>query len=221
MKRFPSLVLVCVVAIAAALPAFAQEGVWLAVKGGYGSPSPDVSTALPILKGTSDSGGVVAGLGVEGGWWKNLTLEGEILYVQRKATNTYFGGTNSQGGYQGDVTAEYTFTTLEIPLHIKYAFTQGAVRPFVLAGISTAIPLKIESENRADGRTSTEDAKDQFSKAWFALEGGLGVEFQAGSTVSIVLDGRYVYGLTNTPALSGDTWKMRDWRALAGIKFRM
>jgi hypothetical protein len=221
MKRFPLLVLVCLVAIAAALPASAQEGLWLGVKGGYGSPSPDVSTDLLILKGTDDSGGVVAGLAVEGGWWKDLTLEGEVLYVSRKATNTYFGGTDDHGNYQGDVSAEYTFETLEIPLHAKYAFGDGSVRPFLIGGGSVAVPLKIESVNRAGSFTSTENAEGQFDDVWFALEGGAGLDLKAGDSTVITLEGRYIYGLTNTPALSGDTWKMRDWRILGGIKFRM
>lgn len=221
MKRYRSIVLVLLVAIAAAIPASAQEGLWLGVKGGYSSPSPDVSTDLLILKGTDNSGGVVAGLAVEGGWWKGLTLEGEVLYVKRKSTNTYFGGTSDTGGYQGDVSAEYTFETLEIPLHAKYSFIQGAVRPFVIGGGSVAVPLEIESVNRAGSFTSTENAEGQFDDVWFALEGGAGLDFKAGSSTVITLDARYVYGLTNTPALDGDTWKWRDWRILVGVKFRM
>lgn len=221
MKRSVAIAFLCLAAAVLALPATAQQGFWLGVKGGYGSPSPDVSTELDILKATEDDGGVVAGLSFEGGWWKGLTLEGELLYARRGTTNTYFGDYNDYGQYQGDVVAEYTFTTLEIPLHVKYAFTQGSVRPFVVGGVNATIPLDIESENRADGRTSTEDAKDQFESAWFALEAGAGIDIKAGATTVLTLEGRYVYGLTNAAALSSDTWKWRDVRLLAGLKFRM
>jgi hypothetical protein len=221
MKRLAASLALGLFALAAAQPASAQEGFWLGIKGGYGSPSPDVSTDLQILKGTDDAGGVVVGLSFEGGWWKSLTLESEVLYVSRKATNTYFGGTNDHGGYQGDVSAEYTFETLEFPLHARYTFGKGTINPFVLAGASVAVPLNIDSVNRAGSATGTEDAQDQFDSAWFALEGGAGVEIRAGASTLLTLDARYVYGLTNIAALSSDTWKWRDWRILGGIKFRM
>lgn len=220
-KRPASSLALALLVLAAALPARAQEGFWLGVKGGYGSPASDVSTDLLILKGTADSGGVVAGLSFEGGWWKNLTLESELLYVSRKATNTYFGGTNDHGDYQGDVSADYTFEALELPLHARYTFGDGAFRPFVLAGASVAVPLRVESANRAGSATGTENARDQFEDAWLALEAGAGVELRAGARTALTLDARYVHGLTNIAAAGGDTWKWRDWRILGGIRFRM
>jgi hypothetical protein len=219
MKRTPAFVLAGLLVLVAALPAAAQEGHWLGVKAGYGWPSPSVSTDLQILKGTDDSGGFVGGLSWEGGLWKGWSLEGEVLYVQRKATNTYFGGTSDTGGYQGDVMAEYTFTTLEIPFHARYRLSQGATAVFLLGGFVTAIPLDIESENRANGQSATEDAKNQFEKAWFALEVGAGIDHKLGNGVGLQLDVRYVYGLTDTAAVGGDSWKWRDVRVLAGLKF--
>lgn len=219
MKRSPVLVLVALSALAAALPAAAQEGLWIGVKAGYGAPSPSVSTDLQILKGTDNSGGFVGGIAVEGGWWKNLTVEGELLYARRTATNTYFGGTDDHGGYQGDVKADYTFTTLEIPFHVKYAFSAGATTPFVLAGFVTTVPLDIESKNYAGSASMTEDAKDQFKKAWLSLEVGAGLEHKLSGDVSLSLDLRYLFAVTDSAAVSGDNWKMRDLRILGGVKF--
>lgn len=221
MKRLPAFGALALLALSTARPAPAQEGFWLGIKGGYGSPAADVSTDLLILKGTGDSGGVVAGLSFEGGWWKSLTLESEVLYARRTATNTYFGGTNDHGEYLGDVSAEYTFETLEFPLHARYTFGSGTINPFVLAGGSVAIPLGVESVNSAGDSTASEDARNQFEDAWFALEAGAGVEIRAGATTALTLDARYVYGLTNVAALGGDSWKWRDWRILGGIRFRM
>jgi hypothetical protein len=220
-KRLASSLALALLVLAAALPARAQEGFWVGLKGGYGSPASDVSTDLLILKGTADSGGVVAGLSFEGGWWKNLTLESELLYVSRKAANTYFGGTNDHGQYQGDVSADYTFETLEFPLHARYTFGSGTLNPFVLAGASVAVPLSIESTNRSGSATATENARDQFEDAWLALEAGAGVEIRAGARTVLTLDARYVHGLTNIAATGGDSWKWRDWRILGGLRFRM
>ena len=180
-----------------------------------------MATDLPILKGTDDSGGFVGGLSWEGGLRGNWTLESEFLYVRRSAKNTYFGGTSSQGQYQGDVSADYTFTTLEIPFHAKYAFSAGATTPYAFGGFVTAIPLEIESVNEADGRAMKEKAKDQFDKVWLALEIGAGVEHKLGGGVGLQLDVRYVYGLTNVAAVSGDSWKWRDIRVLGGVKFSL
>lgn len=221
MKRLSSTLALTLLALAVARPAPAQDGFWLGVKGGYGSPSADVSTDLLILKGTGDSGGVVAGLSFEGGWWKGLTLESELLYARRGATNTYFGGTNDHGEYQGDVSAEYTFETLEIPLHARYTFGRGTVEPFVLAGGSVAFPLSVESVNAAGSATGSENARSQFEDVWLALEAGAGVGFRAGAATVVSLEARYVHGLTNVAATGGDSWKWRDWRILGGLKFRM
>jgi opacity protein-like surface antigen len=141
--------------------------------------------------------------------------------VRRKATNTYFGGLGSQGQPMGDVTAEYTFTTFEIPFHAKYAFSAGATTPYVLGGFSTAIPIEIEAVNKSNGQTAKEKVKDQFDKAWLALELGAGLEHKLGGGVGLQLDVRYVYGLTNTAAIEGDSWKWRDIRVLAGVKFSL
>lgn len=219
MKRSPALVLAGLLMLVAALPAAAQEGLWIGVKAGYGAPSPSVATELQILKGTDNSGGFVGGIAVEGGWWKNLTVEGEVLYVRRTSENTYFGGTGDSGGYQGDVKADYTFTTLEIPFHLKYAFSSGATTPFVTAGFVTTVPLDIESKNYAGSSTMTEDAKDQFKDAWFSLEVGAGLEHKLSGDVGLSLDLRYVFAVTDSAAVSGDNWKMRDLRVLAGVKF--
>lgn len=221
MKRTPALVLAGLLVLVAALPAAAQEGHWLGVKAGYGWPSPSVSTSLPRMADIENDGGFVGGISWEGGIRGNWTLESEFLYVQRKATNVFFGGLNSQGQPMGNVTSEYTFTTFEIPFHAKYAFSAGATTPYVLGGFSTAIPIEIEAVSTSNGRTAKEKVKDQFDKAWFALELGAGLEHKLGGGVGLQLDVRYVYGLTNTAAIEGDSWKWRDLRVLAGVKFSL
>jgi opacity protein-like surface antigen len=221
MKKSPAFVLAGLLVLVAALPAAAQEGHWLGVKAGYGWPSPSVSTALPTTSDFENDGGLVVGLSWEGGIRGNWTLESEFLYVRRTTTVDFFGGTSSQGQPQGDITTEYTFTTIEIPFHAKYAFSAGATTPYVLGGFSTAIPIEIEAVNTSNGLTGKEKVKDQFDKAWFALELGAGVEHKLGGGVGLQLDVRYVYGLTNTAAIQGDSWKWRDVRVLAGVKFSL
>ncbi|MFN7986187.1 MAG: porin family protein [Thermoanaerobaculia bacterium] len=221
MKRLVAPLVLCLSVVAGALPASAQEGFWLGAKAGYGWSSPDVSTDLDILKGTDASGGLVAGLVAEGAWYRGLSVQGEVLYVRRAATNTYWGGTNDQGHYQGDVSADYTFETLEIPLLVKYTFTTGRLSPFVLAGVNTAISLSVDSKTRDPQASGSEKATDQFAKYWFSLEVGAGAQLEVGNGVFLTLDGRYVHGLGNAAAEGIDDWKWRDVRLLGGVKFRM
>lgn len=221
MKRFPALVLGGLLALLAAFPAAAQDGHWLAVKGGWGEPYEDVSTALPITGGPSASGGFVGGLAWEGGLKGRWNVEAEVLYAQRKASVTYFGGMSDQGNPQGDVTSEYTFTTLEIPFHFKYAFTTGPTRVFGLGGWNTSIPLEIESVNSRGGQSLKEKAKDQFDSIWLALELGAGVEHRFTPDLSLQGEIRYSFGVTDVAASGNDSWKWRDLRFLLGLKFNL
>ncbi len=221
MKRSPLPALVCLVAAAAALPAAAQEGFWLGVKVGYTAPSADVATRLPILQGQDSSGGIAVGIVAEGNLTGGLSFESEVLYTERTATNIYFGGTGPGGTPLGDVTAEYKFQYLEIPAHFKYTFGSGSVRPYVLAGAIVGVPLSIESTNTANGGSSTEDAKDQFAGSTWWLDLGAGLDFRVGSGTSLLVEGRYNHSLSSFASESFDDWKWKDWRVLAGIKFRM
>ncbi len=219
MKRSPAIVLLCLPMLAAALPATAQEGLRLGLKAGYGAPSTDVTTDAQAVKEADASGGIVAGLALEGQLYKAWTLETEVLYARREASALFFGGMNDQGNPQGDISSEYTFDTIEIPFHVKYRFPQGDFRPFVFAGWNTIIPVSIDATNTADGVSSKENVKSQFSSVWLALELGVGFDYRLGATTALTADARYSYGLTDTAAMGNTEWKWREWRILAGLKF--
>ncbi len=223
MKRFPAIVLPCLCTLALAVPATAQEGFRLGIKGGYTAPSTDITTRLLILEGQKSSGGIVVGVAAEGNLYEALSFEAEALYTERKATNVYFGGTGPGGTPLGNVTAEYKFKYLEVPAHFKYTFTSGSVRPYALAGVVVGFPLSIESTNTANGRTGTENARHQFSSAAWWLDVGAGLDFRvnASSGTSVLVEGRYNYTLGSFASESFDSWKWKDWRILAGVKFRM
>jgi opacity protein-like surface antigen len=221
MKRSPALVLVGLLALVAAFPAAAQQSHWLGVKGGWGEPSSSISTQVPQVGSPDSKGGVVIGLDWEGGLWKQWNLEAEVLYVERKASAVYDGGSDSFGRPQPDVTADYKFQSIEIPFHAKYNFSPGASSFYALGGWVTSIPVKIESVNTANGKTVTEDVKNQFDKAWIALEVGAGFGGKVSSTTTLEIEARYLYFLNDTAASSSDDWKQRDLRILAGLKFKL
>jgi len=218
MKRSTTLVLAALFALAAALPA-AAEGLKLGLKAGYGFASASTSTSLDTPQDVDPSGNFVGGLALEGQLYKAWTLETEVLWARRTADATFFGGNTDYGQPMGDITAEYTFDTLEIPFHAKYRFPQGDFSPHVFFGWNTMIPLEIKSKNTADGESITVKAKDQFQSVWVALELGAGFDWKVGDGTALTLDARYVYGLTDTAAVAGDSWKWRDVRILAGVKF--
>lgn len=219
MKRSPALVLAGLLFLLAAVPAAAQQGHWLGVKGGWGEPSPSIDLTLDTVGSPDSKGGIVAGLSWEGGLWKKWYLQGEVFYVERSTTNVFDGGVDIYGRPKPDVTSEYEFTTIEIPFNAKYVFSPGSSSFYLLGGWVTTIPVDIEALTTAGDRSGKESVKDQFDKAWISLEIGAGYGAKVSSDVALEVEVRYLYGLNNSAATSSDDWKQRDLRILAGLKF--
>ncbi len=214
MRLFAARLVVSLSVLAAALPAPAQGGHSLALKGGWGDPSPSVTDDIFTVEKTDGTGGFVGGIAWEGTFSKGWSLEGEVLYVRRTISADYSGAV--VGG--GVLTATWDTTTLEVPFHVKYALASGATRPYLLGGWVTAIALKIDQTGTSYVDTGTFDAKGDFTDVWLALEAGAGLEQKLGGKVGLELDVRYVYGLNDVRTVEGEGMKMRDLRVIAGLK---
>jgi outer membrane protein W len=113
-----------------------------------------------------------------------------------------------------------------IPLVIKYDITGDKLRPYVQAGIYTAVLVNASKEvsvkgidNAAGGTNEFSDesiiigAKDLFAKSHWGLMGGLGVNYNLGNHVRLNLDVMYKYGMSNIVS----TKNRYDSDRLAGV----
>jgi hypothetical protein len=158
-----------------------------------------------------------AKLGIGGGAQLELML-GQVvglelggLYLQRK-----FSTTDSLLA----ITAESTFTYVQIPLQVRFwlgRFVTLGVGGYYAMGLgdikSTALGIPITTTYAAAG-TKTSD---------YGLLGSLGFNIPLGTSVAILAEGRYAYGMqdlnvTKDPA---GTAKWRDMQALIGLRFGM
>ena len=96
----------------------------------------------------------------------------------------------------------------DLPLLLKYEFTQNKLRPFIQAGVYYSILVNATkgvtvsgTDNASGGSTNFENepvavgAKDLFTNNWGAIAGG-GVNYNLGN-VRIVLDVSYHLGMSN------------------------
>lgn len=113
-----------------------------------------------------------------------------------------------------------------IPLVVKYDISGDKLRPYVQAGIYTAILINASKEvsvngidNAAGGSNEFSDesiiigAKDLFAKNHWGLMGGLGVNYNLGNHVRLNLDVMYKYGMSNIVS----TKNRYDSDRLAGV----
>jgi len=97
-----------------------------------------------------------------------------------------------------------------LPLIIKYDIIGDKLRPYVQAGIYTAMLINASKEvsikgidNAAGGTNEFSDesiiigAKDLFAKNHWGLMGGVGVNYNLGNHVRLNLDVMYRYGMSN------------------------
>ena len=145
-----------------------------------------------------------------------LALQLELLALTKGAEQTF---TDPD---LGDVTVELKLNYIEIPLTAMFAFGSG---PYVFAGPSVAFEIGCNVDiDIGDGDSFSGDCDDDDADVAvarkstdFSLVGGAGFEFPAGPG-RILIEGRYIYGLTNInddPDVTSDA-KHRTWFVGAG-----
>lgn len=113
-----------------------------------------------------------------------------------------------------------------LPLIIKYDISGNKLRPYVQAGIYTAMLINASKEvsvkgidNAAGGTNEFSDesiivgAKDLFAKNHWGLLGGVGVNYNLGNHVRLNFDVMYRYGMSNIVS----TKNRYDSDRLAGV----
>lgn len=144
-----------------------------------------------------------------------LALQAELLALTKGASTDIGDGTT-------EVDGELKFNYVEIPVTAMFSLGSG---PYLFAGpavaFETGCEISVESDE-GSFETDCDAGEEEFprKKTEFSLHGGAGFQFPVGPG-SVLLEGRYIYGLTNLndSDVAGDDseTKHRTWTVMAGF----
>jgi opacity protein-like surface antigen len=175
------ILLVSLATLLAVSVAFSQFG----IKGGMnfstvGGDDKSVNTPAGKLDPKTKAG-FVGGISYRIGLIMGLSIQPEVLYVQKGAI---YEANLSAGNYFMNDKATFTNNYIDIPILAKYNLPIPLLSPYIEGGVEYGLLLsakeKEETTTNAPGQTSgsTEtDTKDQFAKNDFSIVIGIGVEF--------------------------------------------
>jgi hypothetical protein len=181
-------------------PAEAQEGLQLGFRGGVSVASASVHVGQTFSK--SNRTGFAAGV--------FLNYDASVFGFQ-------IGGQYLQKGVDldlGNVVNNFKLSYVEIPAVIKLGIPLGAIKPSVFGG--AALGFKTGCDSNGD------NCGDEFKGTDFLGVAGADLAIYLDS-ISLWLDGRYDFGLSNISKVSdvvGDL-KNRNWALQAGIGFKL
>jgi hypothetical protein len=176
---------------------------------------------------TSNRTGLVAGGVLDIPISKLFSIEPGLAFSMRgahsEATFTeydYYSGQNITYHYE----AWLKFNYIAIPVHaiLKYP-TVSKAKPYVLAGINTAILLSARDKEEATGEPSTdEDVKSHINPLDFGIDIGAGMEFDLNGVIPFVELG-YTLGIANIAKNdTGEDFSItnKGFAIQTGIKFK-
>jgi hypothetical protein len=186
-----------------------KGGINIATYGGDGSKQtvsvtdPSLSSLPPVTMEPKIKIGFVGGISYNIGLLFGLSIQPEVLYIQKGAI--YETGTISLSpvypgaSFSGKSTMSVDY--IMIPVVIKYSILPlPLVKPYFVGGVSYDILVsaksKIESTyNGVPGaiqnQTKEVDMKDNMNKSDLSLQLGIGVE-----ALMVEVDARYIFGFT-------------------------
>lgn len=142
-----------------------------------------------------------------------LALQAEVLALTKGAK------TSITDPFVGEASLKLNY--IEIPVTAMFSLGSG---PYLFAGPSVAFEISCDVEfetDEADVESDCDDGDEEFQrkKTDISLHGGAGFQFPVGPG-SLLLEGRYIYGLTNLndSDVAGDDSesKHRTWAVMAG-----
>jgi hypothetical protein len=134
------------------------------------------------------------------------SVELGLLYVPRGFQASFSDGT----------TAAYTFNTVQVPLAFRYDILKTVsigIGGYFSHGIGNIAIVGTDSTSQlayGDGTYGADDSGGLVS---------LGLKFPLIKVLSLIVDGRYLYGLQNVSKVPGVTTYLRDLQVLGGIRF--
>jgi outer membrane protein with beta-barrel domain len=174
--------------------ATAQSGV--AVKGGFSYGNVSNRGVLPgnLRERTGFAVGLSAGTGRD-----MLGFGIEALYAQR--------------GVSGSAPDERKLDYVDVPVFVRALFPTPGIAPYAYAGPQLSFELRCRT-----GNSSCPDT-DRPSTSYAAVIGG---GARLGATSALMVEGRYVYGLTDlklSTVTSSESYKTRSFLILVGWAF--
>jgi opacity protein-like surface antigen len=106
-------------------------------------------------------------------------------------------------------------TYLTIPVNVKAVIDIKRLKPFLFAGLNLGYALKAEAVRNSDGARFDSDLKD-FD---LGLDFGGGTEISMNSRFSIVIEARYIRGLTDIGKSEYSSLKNHATLILTGVNF--
>jgi len=193
MRCPPSLGVILLVLVA---PAAAQSPVEVAIKGGlsYG----DISNKGLLPGNLETRTGSAGGVGFVTRGVAGLGVEG--LLAQR-------------GVESATATDERKLDYLDLPAYLRVSLPTGSVRPFAYAGPQVSFELRC----RAGGADCADDGRKKTSYA-----GIIGGGIRLGDRTGLMIEARYVYGLTDLKLgtiTDENSYQTRSFLILAGLYF--
>jgi hypothetical protein len=191
----------------------------LGIKFGANSSRPNVTSFNPVSDGISkykSNLGIVGGVVVEFPVSLKLILSGELLYHQKRFTNTAVSKfTTSENNANNITVIDYSSSTgietqnyISLPLLVQYEISdKRKIIPYVELGVSTDYLLGAEtSVERKRVSNQSIDVKSfslspQREKLNFSMIAGAGARTRIASGY-LVANIRYSYGLTKVNSLS-------------------
>jgi opacity protein-like surface antigen len=196
------------------MPALCQSMWGIGVRAGVGFNDTKVETALRQDASSSDKTSFVVGLVSDFHLPETWSLQVEALYTRRETT-LHFAAAQGLPA----ITSRYKLDFIEVPITVRYHFTNGTWQPYVFGGPNFGIRVNAKAESDSGGPTLTEDVGDQFRRMNVALEAGAGVRYRTVGRGAVTADVRYIYGLTDMAGNANDSWKIREVRVLLGFIF--
>ncbi|MBC7923862.1 MAG: PorT family protein [Ferruginibacter sp.] len=157
--------------------------------------------------------GVVAGFSVTHSVIDNFGITAKALLTQRGARF------ESRMAGVSPVTTKTTLNYLEIPLLARFFLNKdGKFRPNLFAGPSFGFLFGGTYQTGSDDAVKIENYRDFLNPFDFGLTGGLGLNYEVATETRLLLDARYVYGLSNVNK-AGDNYNNQGITVSVGVSF--
>lgn len=118
-----------------------------------------------------------------------FSMQSGFQYAQKGMTQVFTS--------QPDVIFDGTY--LELPLLLKAKFTLPVVRPYIIAGVAVCynVTASLIFTDSNPNDPLIRDVRNRIRLLEMTLLGGVGVEIPLRSNLSLIVDGRYSFGVTS------------------------
>jgi hypothetical protein len=177
-----------------------QAQITLGARGGVSvaSASLDIEETFSTANTTGFTGGAF------------LDFSGGLIGLQVAAQYTQKGSKLDVN----QIASDFSLANLEIPAVVKVGLPLGMLKPSIFGGAGASFVMSCD---RLEGATEV-DCKDEVkSTEWLGIAGADLAIYLGG--ISLWVDGRYHFGLSNVSEEAGTDLKNKNWTFQGGVGF--